>query len=96
MIQKCIFKHVINIGDLSERLTCQGIPRTLGVDPHGDLAVWFEFSEELSVHDFWILPTGAAIPEDHIVRDTVVGHALVWHLVVRDPDYRYEVEEEFQ
>lgn len=57
-----------------------GIPRTIGVDGNGDLAVWYE-ANNISTH-FQILWTGTDLEYEYTLIDTVSLNGLVWHLAV--------------
>jgi hypothetical protein len=66
--------------DALGRHTVDGTARTIGVDPEGNLAVWFETGE---TSEYLILWTGDPLPEGWRLAGSTVWLDLVWHLAVR-------------
>ena len=72
-----IHKHRISALGLHR---VDGHARTIGTDPDGDLAVWFE-TDVVPSH-FWVLFTGEEVPWGARVISTTTHDGLVYHLAV--------------
>lgn len=61
--------------------TVEGIPRTIGRDGQGDLAVWYE-STPGEEHKFQVCWTGDELEEGFRLVQSLNFGGLVWHLAV--------------
>ena len=64
-----------------------GTPRTIGVDPAGNLCVWYEADVFDNFNQrFYVQWTGDEMYDNTTLVSTCVWHGLVWHLCVTNDD----------
>ena len=79
-----IFKLPVDTTTVPSRLTAPGVFRTIGLDPAGDLCVWYE--DDPAPTDkpavAYVTFTGQRVPMGFAVIGSCVWRGLVWHLLV--------------